>query len=167
VQTTTPSFSFRRLLELALAVVIVTLTTTDADARIRIKFFDDYDSFAFHAQVYDPGFRARTGDMRIEARNAAGPIYSVTIPAGACVSRSRGSCVYKNPEARRARSGLAFFRVRYQAGTHGNKMWLESYGDLSAATDPVMSFVLYVNDLPYASTEDSLFTPTHNGWVGF
>lgn len=140
---------------------------TSADARIRIKFFDDYDSFSYHAQLYDPEYRSMIGELRIEARNAAGPIYSVTIPAGACISRSRGSCVYKNPEARKARNGLAYFRVLYQAASHGNKMWLQSYGDLSLATDPVMSFQVYMDDVPYASIENAVFTPTHNGWVGF
>jgi hypothetical protein len=167
VQAKMPIRLRRPLPGVAVLILALTLVTTDADARVRIKFFDDYDSFFFHAQIYDPQFRARTGEMRIEARNAAGPIYSVTIPAGGCVSRSAGSCVYKNPEAKRARNGLAFFRVLYQAGTHGNKVWLQSYGDLSAATDPVMSFVVYLGDVPYASTEELLFTPTHNGWVGF
>ena len=97
----------------------------------------------------------------------AGKIYSVTIPAGACISRSAGSCVYKNSEARKAKNGLAYFRVLYQAGTHGNKMWLQSYGDLSSATDPVMSFLVYMDDILYASLDNEVFTPTHNGWVGF
>lgn len=156
-----------RLIQVALAVVTMTLVTTDADARIRIKFFETYDSFSFHAQVHDPEFRAKTSEMRIEAWNAAGQIYSVTIPAGACVSRRAGSCVYKNPEAKKARSGLAYFRVLYQAGSHGNKMWLQSYGDLSNATDPVMTFLIYMDDVLYSSLRNEVFTPTHNGWVGF
>lgn len=167
VQATTPLRFIRHLAGAAVVIATLTVATTDADARVRIKFFDDYDSFSFHAQIYDPQFRARAGEMRIEAWNAAGLIYAVTIPAGACVSRGAGSCVYKNPEARRARTGLAFFRVLYQAGTHGNKVWLQSYGDLSAATDPVMSFVVYMDDVPYASTQELVFTSTHNGWVGF
>jgi hypothetical protein len=145
----------------------IALPVRPADARIRIKFFADYDSFSYHAQIYDPEYRSTVGEMRIEARNSAGTIYSVTIPAGACVSRSAGSCVYKNSEAKKAKSGLAYFRVLYQAGSHGNKIWLQSYGDLSLATEPVMSFLVYMDDVLYAAISNEVFTPTHNGWVGF
>jgi len=154
-------------LTILIVTLALTLVSTSADARIRIKFFDDYDSLYYHAQIYDPDYRSIIGEMRIEAWNAAGKIYSVTIPAGACISRSAGSCVYKDPEARKAKSGLAYFRVLYQAGTHGNKMWLQSYGDLSSATDPVMSFLVFMDDILYASIDNEVFTPTHNGWVGF
>jgi len=154
-------------LTILIVTLALTLVSTSAEARIRIKFVDDYDSLYYHAQIYDPDYRSIIGEMRIEAWNAAGKIYSVTIPAGACISRSAGSCVYKDPEARKAKSGLAYFRVLYQAGTHGNKMWLQSYGDLSSATDPVMSFLVYMDDILYASLDNEVFTPTHNGWVGF
>ena len=46
-------------------------------------------------------------------------------------------------------------------------MWLRSYGDLSLATDPLMSFRVYMDDVLYAAIEDEVFTKTHNGWVGF
>jgi hypothetical protein len=156
----------RALVGVVATAMLMAMATT-ADARIRIKFYDTYDSFELHAQIYDPDYRAAVGDMRIEAWNALGLIYSVTIPAGACVGRNSNSCVYKNPDAKRARSGLFYVRVLYQAATHGNKIWLRSYGDLSAATEPVMSFRIYMDDAFYAGIPNELFTPTHSGWVGF
>jgi hypothetical protein len=161
------SLSVRSRLAIAVATVAFILTSTSAQARIKIKFFDEYDSFAYHAQIYDPNYRSTVGELRIEAWNATGLIYSVTIPDGACVSTNAGSCVYKDPVAKKARNGLAYFRVLYQAGKHGNKIWLQSYGDLSAATDPVMSFLVYRDDILYAAIVDEVFKPTHNGWVGF
>ena len=147
--------------------LLVTFISTTAHARIKIKFLDGNDQFSYHAQIYDEDFRSTVGELRLEAWNAAGLIYSVTIPAGACISTNAGSCVYRDPIAKKSRSGLAYFRVLYQAGSHGNKVWLESYGDLSSATDPVMSFRLYVDDLFYSAIEDEVFTQRRNGWVGF
>ncbi len=150
-----------------LVPLLVAFVSTTAHARIKIKFLDGNDQLYYHAQIYDPDYRSTVGEMRIEAWNAAGQIYAVTIPAGACVTANAGSCVYKDPLAKKAKSGLAFFRVLYQAGSHGNKIWLESYGDLSSATDPVMSFRVYMDDILYAAIEDEVFTQRRNGWVGF
>jgi hypothetical protein len=55
----------------------------------------------------------------------------------------------------------------YQAQSHGNKIYLESYGDLSLATDPVMSFKIFQNDELYAELRNVTFRPTRSGWVGF
>jgi len=154
-------------IKLIVLTLLLTFISTSADARIRIQFLNNTDAFHFHAQVYDENFRARFGDFRIEAWNSAGQIYSVNIPAGSCTSTGEWSCVYRDPAARRTKSGLAYFRILYQSGTHGNKIWLESYGDLSSATDPVMSFRIYMDDVLYAYIGNEVFTRTYSGWVGF
>ena len=159
-----------RCVKIMVVVAALTVVSTRVDARIKITFADSNDLFSFHAQIYDENYRAQTqaADLRIEAWNANGKIYSVSIPAGTCTAPSAaGSCVYENSLARRTRSGLAYFRVLYQAATHGNKIWLESYGDLSAATDPVMSIRIYLDDVLYAYIPNERFTQTHDGWVGF
>jgi len=148
-------------------LVALLVVSTGAEARIKLKFLDGNDLFYFHAQVLDESFRSFAGDLRFEVWNAAGMIYAVDVPAGTCVATIGGrSCVFRDKAAKQARSGLAYFKVLYQAQSHGNKFYLESYGDLSSATDPVMSFKIYEDDQLYKELDDVVFRPTHAGWVG-
>jgi hypothetical protein len=159
----------RLLLDISLlaAVIVGVLVSTAADARIRLTFLDGNDSFSFHAQENDATFRSTTESLRFEIWNAAGLIYAVDVPIGTCVGASTApSCTYRNREAKKARSGLAYVKIRYQTESHANKIWLQSYGDLSSATDPVMSIKLYQNGALYDQLVDEVFTATRTGWIG-
>jgi hypothetical protein len=150
-------------------VVLVTLLVewSAAEARIKLKLLEGNDLFYFHAQKFDPDFRSFTGTLRFEVSNAGGLIYAVEIPPGACVGSPTGrSCVFRDKAARTAKSGLAYFKVLYEAQSHGNKMYLQSYGDLSAATDPVMSFRIYQDGELWAALNNVAFKATRTGWVG-
>ncbi len=148
------------------SAIAAVLVATDADARIRLTFRDGNDEFFFHAQVKDPTFRSTTESLRFEIWNAAGMIYAVDVPSGTCVSASDPACIYRDGAALKARDGLAYVRIQYQTANHANKIWLRSYGDLSAATDPVMSIKIYQNGALYTELVDEVFKPTHHGWVG-
>ena len=153
----------------ALALLVTLLVgSTPADAKIKLRLLEGNDLFYFHVQVNDPTFPSFVGTLRFEVWNAAGMIYAVDVSTAACTATSTARwCVFRDKAAKQARSGLAYFKILYQAQSHGNKIYLESYGDLSAATDPVMSFKIFQNDELYAELNNVVFKPTHSGWVGF
>jgi hypothetical protein len=175
---------------IALTTVVAFLILAGvADARITIRLHaSPSDSFFFHGNYSDEPFDPSDGfgleiwncgsgvsptfvaqrDALIVCRDASGTgftpgylVYSVALPAGACVDNGR-SCYYRDPAVPFRRDGVRSLRVEYARRGHGNRVWLESFGDLSGADQANMMVVIKVNGQPRAILEDS-FTPLENG----
>jgi hypothetical protein len=170
-------------------LVAVTLVTQAADAKIALRPRAPHDSFVFHgnysSRPFDPtsafgiaiwncadgtmptfiadreplvvcGFDAATGYVLAER------VYEVGLPAGACVDHGR-SCYYRDGAAVKA-GGVRYLRVQYARRGHGNRVWLESYGDLSAADQANMLVVIEVDGTPRALLQDTFAPITSGGW---
>ena len=168
-------------------LVALTLAAT-ADARITLRPRSHFDSFFFHAQYsttpFNPAdafgieiWNCSSGVMPIfipdrEAivvcldESGAEPtladlVYAVEVPGGTCTDHGR-SCFYRNGRVNDKTGGVAYLRILYSGHRHGNKVWLQSFGDLSSATQAKMLLIITINGHPRASLEDT-FTPLLNG----
>jgi hypothetical protein len=153
-------------LRVLVVVVSVALCSADAFGRTTLKPGDDYDTFAFHGQFYEPPgapiIAAAPHTYAIEVWNSQGElVYAQVLPEGACVDAGNG-CRFRDKVAQRARSGIAQFRMKYATESHGNKVWTKGYGEFTAPMDSQMSLVLLVDGVPYASLTDT-WTPVGNG----
>ncbi len=125
-------------------------------------YLADADQWVFHC-----GWSVQTGFKPAQL------IHSVTIPPGTCVDRGK-SCSYRNSQAKKRKEGLGYFRILYKTYGpentygHGNKVYLESYGDLSKATVANMMVVRFIDGNLY-TVLDETFTPIANGgwWFDF
>jgi hypothetical protein len=162
------------------------LVASATDAKIALRPRSPHDNFFFHgnysSQPFDP--RSAFGieiwncadgtlpvlladrELLIVCGFAGGAyvlanlVYEVALPAGACVDHGR-SCYYRDGDAPRA-GGVRYLRVQYARRGHGNRVWLESYGDLSAADQANMLIVVTVDGTPRATVHDT-FTPLSTG----
>ena len=180
----------QRRLGFGLAVLIaVALVAEAADAKITLRPRSPHDNFFFHgnysAQPFDPtsafgieiwncadgtmptfiadrvplvvcGFDVATGYVLADL------VYAVGLPAGACIDHGR-SCYYRNGDAVKA-GGVRYLRVQYARRGHGNRVWLESYGDLSAADQANMLVLITVDGAPRALLQDTFMPITNGGW---
>lgn len=89
-------------------------------------------------------------------------VYEVALPAGACVDHGR-SCYYRDGSAVQA-GGIRYLRVQYARRGHGNRVWLESFGDLSAADQASMLLVITVDGTPRASLQETFIPLPSGGW---
>ena len=159
-----------------------------AEARIAIRMHGaPYDEFFFHgnysAEPFQPSdgigieiWNCVSGEVptfvadrlaTIVCRQSDGTTtpgslaYAADVPPGSCVDHGR-SCYYRNPDVPFRADGVRSLRIQYARRHHGNRVWLESYGDLSAADQANMLIVIKVNGLPRATLDDT-FTPLPNG----
>lgn len=89
-------------------------------------------------------------------------VYAVALPAGACKDHG-GSCYFRDATVPESREGIRSFRVRYARGGHGNRVWLESFGDLTDATQANMLILITIDGSPRAVLQDT-FVPIPGGW---
>jgi hypothetical protein len=175
---------------IALASVLTIMLFGVSEARITIRLHSSpSDSFFFHgnysAEPFDPSdgiglelWNCGSGDVPtfvadreavIVCRHADGSItpgylvYAVDVPAGACVDHGR-SCYYRNSDVPFRSDGVRSLRVQYARRRHGNRVWLESYGDLSGADQANMLIVLKVNGKPRAVIDDTFTALDSGGW---
>lgn len=175
---------------LLISVLTIVCLVDVADARITIRLHAaPSDEFFFHgnysAEPFDPSnalgieiWNCASGDAPtfvadrvavIVCRHADGSttpghlVYSVDLAAGACVDHGR-SCYYRNPDVPFHADGVRSVRVQYARRRHGNRVWLESFGDLSAADQANMLIVIKVDGKPRAILEDTFRSLASGGW---
>ncbi len=162
-----------------------------ADAKITIRRDAPHDQFFFHAnystipfdpasgfgiEIYNcvdgaaPAFISAREPLVICAIDPSGNthtlaerIYSVTVPPGACVDHG-GSCYFRDATVPDGGPGVRFFRVRYAKRERRNRVWLESYGNLSGAAQARMMIVITIDGLPRAILEDTFRPRPNGGW---
>ena len=172
------------------ALLTILLLVTAADARTTIRPRSRLDSFFFHGHYsttpFDPAdalgiqlWNCASGVMPTYIPNReslvvcrdgtdaepvlAQLVYTVELPGGSCKNRGR-SCFFRDRSATDKTGGISYFRVMFSGGTHGNRVWLQSFGDLSAANQANMMLIITINGHSRASFEDT-FTPLlHGGW---
>ena len=160
-----------------------------ADARITIRFHEPYDELFFHgnysSEQFDPS--SAFGLEIWNCANGALPafiadrealivcnhpdgtttpgylVYSVDLPPGACDDHGR-SCYYRNPDVPSRAEGVRRLRIQYARRGHGNRIWLQSYGDLSAADQANMMIIVKVDGRPRAILEDTFIRLPNGGW---
>ena len=173
-----------------LVTVIVASLCLAASARanITLKLRDGADEFYFHGQYHGEPF-SPADELEMEIWNCANGqlpdvtsapqcpipgspgefepaqlVYSVLIPGGTCIGRGV-SCSFRDRDARAARSGLVQFRVQYDNGRHGNKIWLQSFGDLSLANSAQMYLVIKRNGNSEADLLGAFQPLRSGGWI--
>ncbi len=88
-------------------------------------------------------------------------VYSVELPSDTCIDHGR-SCYFRDSGVPSRADGIRLLRIQYARRGHGNRVWLESYGDLSRADQAEMMIVITINGRPRAVLEET-FTPLPNG----
>jgi hypothetical protein len=178
----------------ALVVCAMTLlaVVNAADARISIRRRALQDNFFFHGnysgEPFDPSaaftlevWNCANGELPTfiadaepliacgyDQQNAlisGDLVYSVEVPAGLCVDHGR-ACYYRNSDIPSAGAGVRYFRVRYARPGQGNKVWLDSYGDLSSATQPNMLILIKLDGFARATRTDT-YIPISSGAGGW
>jgi hypothetical protein len=171
-----------------LVVFAVLATAGIADARITIRPRAESDAFFFHAQYsrepFDPAsdfaleiYNCPSGAMPIHLAEreplvlcdpaaSGGPtladlVYAVEVPGGSCEDHGR-SCYFRDPTVDESNPGVSILRIQYSRRGHGNRVWLESFGDFSTATQANMLLLIKINGQPRAVLEDA-FRPLGNG----
>lgn len=180
----------KRRLALGLATVMMLgVVTSAADAKITLRPRSPHDNFFFHgnysAQPFDPSsafglqiwncangalpafIADRTplivcGYAPATGYDLADLVYDVALPAGTCDDHGR-SCYYRDPGAASA-GGVRYLRVQYARRGHGNRVWLESFGDLSAAQQANMLILITVDGVPRATLQDTFIPLPNGGW---
>jgi hypothetical protein len=152
----------KRSIALALVTLLgIAAFTAGADAQIRVSPLRH--EFRFHGALGPgPGRSVSTDGVTVTLSNDVGEIISLTLPPGACVDRGT-SCVYRNLGANATTGGISRFRMTYRNG----KIWMVSYGDVSAAITPHMQVDVIINTQPYPQIYrvDANFTLTKKGWL--
>ena len=183
-----PSLRAVRRWVVSLSLSALVLAAGVADARIAIRLHGSpYDEFFFHgnysAEPFTPSdafgieiWNCASGDaptfvadrqvsilcLHPDGTVTAGSLaYAVDVAAGACVDHGR-SCYYRNPDVPSRADGVRSLRIQYARRHHGNRVWVDSYGDVSAADQASMLIVIKVNGVPRATLNDT-FTPLPSG----
>ena len=171
------------------AAVLVLAWAAVADAKITIRPDAPNDGFFFHGNYSSVPFDPATGfsihiwncaDGSVPMFLSQSPplvvceldpdgidhllaelVYEVHVPPGTCKDHG-GSCYYRDRTVSRENPGLRYFRVRYARQGRGNRVWLDTYGDLSAAQHANMVIVITIDGVPRALLEDT-FRPMRNG----
>ena len=89
--------------------------------------------------------------------------YAVHVAGGSCVDHGR-SCYYRNRAFDPREAGVRFLRVQYPRGSHGNRVWLESSGDLSAVDRANMLLLIRIDGNPRAVLEETFDPLPGGGW---
>ena len=144
-------------------ILVLVLLSSNAMAATTLRPRDGNDYFFFHGQFYRANLAPSEHSFTIEVTNSMGVVYSVSIPRGACVDRGR-SCRYRNREAKVSKDGVVYFRVLYDNGGHGNRVWIKSYGEFTNATEAYMTLMIYMDGLPLASFSDTFIRLGNGGW---
>jgi hypothetical protein len=183
------AFSFlRRITRGALVLAAVVLAAGVADAKITIRPDAPNDSFFFHGNYssvpFDPSddfgiavYNCANGILPIFVSDVvplvicgedggggfllAQQVYTVEVPGGTCDDHG-SSCYYRNRNVDESTGGVSYFRVRYARNGFGNRVWLQSYGDLADADQANMMLVITINGVPRALLQDT-FRPLRNG----
>lgn len=179
----------RRRTSLLAAMAVVATMGGVADAKITIRPDLPSGNFFFHGNYSSVPFDPTTG-FGIQIWNCAdgsAPIflsqnpplvvceldpfgidhllaelvYAVNVPPGTCDDHG-SSCYFRDRSVTAGNPGIRYFRVRYARQGRGNRVWLESYGDLSAARHPSMMILITIDGLPRAILDD-VFRPLRNG----
>ncbi len=177
-------------LALLVGVLVAAVGVGVAEAKITIRRHAPTDAFFFHGNYSTVPFSPDDG-FGVQIWNCAGGempefiadrqplvvcgydadtgfvladlVYEVALPPGACDDHGR-SCYYRDPTVPSQRDGIRYFRIRYARRGRGNRVWLDSYGDLSAANQSSMMIVIKINGGPRAILQD-VFTPLPgDGW---
>jgi hypothetical protein len=177
------------LVAVSVAALVAAIGVRSATARITIRPHAPTDTFFFHAHYSGP-FDPST-DFTIEIWNCASGVppsflsgvtppvvcrdgtptgftvatmaYAVHIPGGSCVDHGR-SCYYRNRAFDRREGGTRYFRVEYPRRNRGNRVWLESSGDLSAADQANMLLLIRIDGNPRAVLEETFDPLPGGGW---
>jgi hypothetical protein len=160
------------------------------DAKITLRPHEDADGFFFHANYSSVPFSPSDG-FGLEIWNCANGempvfiadvqpvvacgfddatglllaerIYAVALAPGACVDHG-ASCYFRDPDVPSLRTGIRYLRIRYARQRHGNRVWLQSYGDLSGADQANMLIVIKINGGPRAALNDTFVPLPGGGW---
>ena len=174
----------------ALLAVLALGAAGTAEAKITIRRHSPSDTFFFHGnyssvpfapsdgfglQIWNcangelPEFIADRTPLVVCSYDAetgyalADLVYEVALPGGVCDDHGR-SCYYRNPKIPSQGDGIRYFRVRYASHGHGNRVWLESHGDLSAAIQANMMIMIRINGGPRAVLHDTFIPLPGGGW---
>jgi len=94
-------------------------------------------------------------------------IYRGVLPAGALTASPTGTIFrFSNPAARSV-GGFYALKIKQRGDGSAYAFSFAAYGDLSAATDPLMRLQIYIGDAPDARpfiTTDAPWTRTSSGW---
>jgi hypothetical protein len=99
--------------------------------------------------------------------NQQGAVYGVVLPAGSFTANANGTSFrYSNYQARTL-GGIRKARIRISRGTY--RYWVEAYGDMSRAIDPIMSIQVYLPNQPTPTIHTEMWLRMRYGWkaVGF
>ena len=89
----------------------------------------------------------------------------MALPAGALTPDAAGNrFTYKNPDAR-IHGGIYKVLINITPSGELYAYRIEAYGDLSRATDPVMSLQFYIANLPTPTIHSEAWKRTSWGWV--
>lgn len=175
-------------------LVLVLLAAADvADARITIRPRAEADAFFFHAnysqQPFDPAtafgieiYNCPSGSLPIfvadrepivvcDPAAAAGPtlaalVHALELPGGSCVDHGR-SCYYRNGRIDETNPGIRYVRIQYSRRGRGNRVWLDAFGDFSAADQANMLLVITIDGRPRAVLGDTFRPLANGGWFSF
>jgi hypothetical protein len=178
------------LVALSVAALVAAIGVRSAAARITIRPHAPQDTFFFHAHYSEQPFDPST-DFTIEIWNCASGVlpsflsgvtppvvcldgtptgftvatlaYAVHVAGGSCVDHGR-SCYYRNRAFDPREAGVRFLRVQYPRGSHGNRVWLESSGDLSAVDRANMLLLIRIDGNPRAVLEETFDPLPGGGW---
>lgn len=173
------------------AATLMVVAVGVADAKIAIRRDTPNDNFFFHGNYstvpFDPAttfgiqiwncpdgamptmFVARTPlivctvDPKGVNHGLAELVHEVEVPGGTCKDHG-GSCYFRNRAASSEQAGLRYFRVRYARGGRGNRVWLDTYGDFSAAQQANMLILITIDGLPRAGLPHTFFPLRNGGW---
>jgi hypothetical protein len=152
----------------------------NVEARMTIRMGDNLDEFRFHAQYWDDAAFDPAADFTlaiwtcpdggmpaylagfdpvvacrddIGASVAADLAYGVTIAGGTCVDHGH-ACYARRSDAAVEDGGVRLFKVRYaRSAEAGNKIWLETVGDLSHVVEGNMLLQILIDGRPRALLE--------------
>ena len=129
-----------------------------------IRFAKDGDRLTIHGSIAPCApFDALPLEVAAMPTNADGVVHSAALPAGSLVRRGPRRVEYRDPAAKRTRSGVARVRIRERSGQSGRMtFFIESYGDLSAADTPDMTFQLRLGDHVFVNS--ATWKETAGGW---
>lgn len=108
-----------------------------------------------------PGCDPSTDAFTLSITNAGGTVFTDTIAAGALVERG-ASWFYRDPSSRQ--SG-GFFKVKITPRTDptGYRIDVQGFGDMSSATDPLMTVTTTMCGFTSATTDTWNQQPS--GWL--
>jgi len=124
------------------------------------------DQFKSHGRAILPaGLDVAGSEVGWLLTNANGAIYSAVIPAGTLTPSAHGSLfLYTNKDAK-LHGGIykAKIKITHLGTYYGYRV--ESYGDISRATDPVMSLQYYIGNQPTSAIHTETWKRTRSGWA--